>query len=108
MADESYSRVAISLTDTYHHKNKAGIAASCACQLLLWAVLPGRSLLAHGSESLRLKEFDTLLDASPSPSSVPCHTQVPLVHVNAALLHIVLQGIFEALSLSPSVTLTFP
>ena len=104
MADEPYSRVAISLTDT---ANEAGVAASCTRLLLLWAVLPGRSLLDHGSESLRLEEFDTLLDASPPPSSVPRHG-FPLVHANATLLHVVLQSIFEALSLSPSVTLTFP
>ena len=95
MADEPYSRVAISLTDT---TNKAGVAASCTRLLLLWAVLPKR---------FRLEEFNTLLDASPPLSSVPCRS-LPLVHANAALLHVVLQGIFEALSLSPSVTLTFP
>ena len=104
MADEPYSRVAISLTDT---TNKAGVAASCTRLLLLWAVLPGRSLLAHGSVSLRLEEFDSLLDASPPLSSVPCRI-LPLVHANATLLHVVLQCVFEALSLSPSVTLTFP
>ena len=102
MADEPYSRVAISLTDT---ANEAGVVASVFRLLLLLAVFPGRSLLAHGSESLRLKE-DTLLAASPPPSSVPCHG-LSLVHVNAALLHVVLQGIFEVLSLSPLMTLTF-
>ena len=104
LADEPYSRVAISLTDT---ANEAGVAASCTRLLLLWAVLPGRLLLAHGSESLRLEEFNTLLDASPPLSSVPCRS-LPLVHANAALLHVVLQCVLEALSLSPSVTLTFP
>ena len=104
MADEPYSRMAISLTDT---TNKAGVAASCTRLLLLWAVLPGRSPLAHGSESLRFEEFDTLLNASPPLSSIPCRG-LPLIHANAALFHVVLQCIFEALSLPPSVTLTFP
>ena len=104
MADVPYSRVAISLTDT---ANEAGVAASCTRLLLQYATLPDRSLLAHGSESLRLEEFDTLLDASPLPNSVPCHGLL-LVHANAALLHVVLQSIFEALSLSPSVTPAFP
>ena len=99
-SDDPYSRVTISLTDT---ANKAGVAASCTRMLLLLAFLPGRSLLAHGSESLRLEEFDTLFDASPPRSSIPCHG-LPLVHANATLLHVVLQSIFEALSLSPSVT----
>ena len=104
MADEPYSRVAISLTDT---ANEAGVAASCTRLLLLWAVFPDRSPLAHGSESLCLEEFDTLLDASPPPSSVPRHG-LPLVHANATLLYVVLQSIFKALSLSPSVTPAFP
>ena len=104
MADEPYSRVAISLTYT---ANEAGVAASCTSLLLLWAVLPGRSLLAHGSEFLLLEEFDTLLDASPPPSFVSRHG-LPLVHANAPLLHVVLQSIFEALSLSLSVTPAFP
>ena len=85
------SRVAISLTDT---TNKAGVAASCTRLLLLWAVLPGRSLLAHGSESLRLEEFDTLLDASPPLSSVPC-SGLPLVHANTALLLVAPEGFFH-------------
>ena len=104
MADEPYSRVAISLADA---TNEAGVVASCPRLLLLWVVLPGRSLLAHGSESLRLEEFNILLDASPPLSSVPCRG-LPLVHANAALLHVVLQGIVEALSLSSSVTPAFP
>ena len=62
--------------------------------------------LAHGSESLRLEEFDTLLDVSPPPSSVPRHG-LSLFHANAALLYVVLQIIFEALSLSPSVMPAF-
>jgi len=97
MADEPYSRVAIPLTDT---ANEAGVVGSCTHLLLLLAVFPDRSLLAHGSESLSLEEFDTLLDASPPPSSVPCRS-LPLVHTNATLLHVVLQSIFGALSLSP-------
>ena len=100
MTDEPYSLVAISLTDTANE-------ASCARLLLLLTVYPGRPLLAQGSESLRLEEFDTLLDASPPPSSVPCHG-LPLVHANATLLHVVLQNIFEALSLSPAVTPALP
>ena len=74
---------------------------------LATAVFPGHSLLAHGSESLCLEEFDTLLDASSSPSSVPCRG-LPLVHANATLLHVVLQCIFEELSLSLSMTSAFP
>ena len=91
MADEPYSRVAISLTDT---ANEAGVAASCTHLLLLWAVLPGCSLLAHGSESLRLEEFDNQLDASPPLSSVPC-SGLPLVHANTALLLAAPEGFFS-------------
>ena len=104
MVDEPYSFVAISLRNT---ANESGVVVSSFRMQQLLAVFSGRSPLAHGSESLRLEEFDTLLDASPPPSSVP-RPGLPLVHANAALLHIVLQGIIEALSLSPSVTFTLP
>ena len=46
--------------------NEAGVTDSGTRLLLLQAVHPGRSPIAHGSESLRLEEFDTLLHNLPT------------------------------------------
>ena len=97
MTDEPYLRMAISLTNTAYEAEVTAFSLRYF-QLALFSPM---------AASLLLEEFDTLLDASPPLSSVPCRN-LPLVHANAALLHVVLQCVLEALSLSSSVTLTFP
>ena len=90
MTDEPYLRMAISLTNTAYEAEVTAFSLRYF-QLALFSPM---------AASLLLEEFDTLLDASPPPSSVCCHS-LPLFHVYAALLHVVLHRIFEALSLSP-------
>ena len=51
-------------------------------------ILPVCLLFAHATKLVRLEEFNTLFDAGPPPSSVPCHC-LPLVHVYPAMLHVV-------------------